>query len=95
MSKTYRLAPRAEVDVAEIFAYIAEDNLDSALRVEQEFHDAFRLLAAKPRIGYTRPKIDPKYRFHPVYSYQIIFLPDSDPLEIVRVWHSAQRSPKL
>lgn len=45
MSRTYRLAPRAQADVEDIFRYIADDDLEAALRVDQEIDEACLLLS--------------------------------------------------
>jgi plasmid stabilization system protein ParE len=97
MSKTYRLAPLAQADVEDIFRYVADDDLEAALRVDQEIDEACLMLASRPLMGHTREdlKLGPEYRVWPIYSYLIIYRPDSDPLEVVRVWHGAQKFPSL
>ena len=51
MSRGYRLTPEARAHLDEICAFIAEDNVDAALRVLDPFKHAFGQLAARPEIG--------------------------------------------
>ena len=97
MSRAYRLAPLAQQDAEDLFDYIADDDFQTALRIEQELTDVFRLLASRPHIGHTREDLQlPSHlRVWPFYSYLIVYRPESKPLEIVRVWHSAQKLPRL
>jgi antitoxin ParD1/3/4/toxin ParE1/3/4 len=53
----YALHPEAFTDIDEIWEYIAEHNVDAADRVVGEVFDAFRALAASPRIGHRRPDL--------------------------------------
>jgi antitoxin ParD1/3/4/toxin ParE1/3/4 len=50
-----------------------------------------RRLAQMPGLGHLREELsDEPVRFFPVYSYLIIYRPETDPLEIVRVLHGAR-----
>lgn len=97
MSQAYRLAPLAQQDVEDLFDQIAADDFETALRVEQELTDAFLLLASRPHIGHTRAdlQLPPHLRVWPFYSYLIVYRPQTKPLEIVRVWHGAQKFLRL
>lgn len=45
-----------------------------------------RLLAERPGIGHTRTDLaDETVRFWPVFSYLVIYRPDTNPIQIVRV----------
>ena len=95
MSRTFRLTESAQRDVEDVFERIAADDFATALRIEEELFDTFALLASRPLIGHVREElgiVDP-HRAWPVYSYLIIYRPETTPLEIDRVWHSAQRIP--
>jgi plasmid stabilization system protein ParE len=79
-------SPAARLDLLEIWEYIARDNLDAADRVEREIQETVSMLARNPSLGHWRRDLTSKpVRFWPVYSYLIIYLPDSRPLEIVRI----------
>ncbi len=97
MRKKFTVAPRAKQDLSDLLTYLAEDDTDTAFRVVDEIEDLFQQIADTPFGGHTREDlgIDDRYRVWPIYSWLVIYLPDRNPLEIVRVWHSAQHSPKL
>lgn len=97
MSKAFRLSTPAKVDADQLVLRIAEDDWRTALRIDDELENTFELLASRPRIGHTRTDLDipARLRVWPFYSWLIIYDPATKPLEIVRVWHSAQRRPSL
>ncbi len=87
----YVLTPLAEDDLLEIGRYIANDSLEGASRVLNELHQAMTLLARQPLIGHRRPDLAAEpYRFWPVFSYLIVYRPDTTPVQIVRVVHGAR-----
>jgi plasmid stabilization system protein ParE len=97
MRKAFRLSAPAKLDADELVLRIAEDDWQTALRIDDELESTFALLASRPHIGHTRTDLDipPHLRVWPFYSWLIIYDPATKPLEIVRVWHGAQRKPKL
>ena len=57
-------------------------------RVEATIRAKIALLAANPGVGHTRPDLmDEPVRFLSVWSYLIVYLPDSKPLKVVRILH--------
>ena len=90
---------QAELDVDEIAARIAENNLDAALRFLRAVENAYELLAAWPRIGTRRIARNPSLcglRSYPIRrfrNYLIFYLPFEDGVEIVRVIHGARDLP--
>jgi plasmid stabilization system protein ParE len=80
------LTPSASRDLAEIEAYISQDSPDIARRVILELQEAMQRLAESPNLGHRRSDVDdPRYRFWVLYSYLIVYLPDTNPLQIIRV----------
>jgi plasmid stabilization system protein ParE len=77
MSQAYRLAPLAQQDVEDLVDYIAADDFETALRVEQELTDAFLLIASRPHIGHTRAdlQLPPHLRVWAFYSCLIVYRP--------------------
>jgi plasmid stabilization system protein ParE len=51
VSPRYRLTPSAQQDVDRITDFVAEDNVDAALRVYDALEEAFRHLAERPGMG--------------------------------------------
>jgi len=83
----YVISAQAQSDLDDIWEYISKDNLEAADRVRDALEKKMRELARLPGIGHPRPDVHPAYRFQRVYSYLIIYLPDTRPLQIVRVLH--------
>jgi plasmid stabilization system protein ParE len=60
------------------------------------FVEAFRLLASRPALGYSREDLRiPSLRFWPVGSYLIVYLAAKRPIEIVAVVHGARDVPTV
>ena len=83
---SYFLYPKAELDLEEIWFYIAEDNVQNARKFIDKIEEKFQLLSEFPYMG-----VEWKYyRMYPVGDYNIIYQPVDYGVEIVRVLHSAQ-----
>src|SRR5438067_1328116 len=94
--KQYRLTPSAAGDLEAIYEHIAADNLPAAGRMLQRFTEAFRKLADMPRMGHLREDLtEEPFRFWAVGVYLIIYRPDTDPLEILRVVHGSRDVRRL
>jgi plasmid stabilization system protein ParE len=80
------LSQEALSDLDEIWLYIAQDNPTAADRVVDELYAASYKLAEFPGMGHLREDlIDEPLRFWSVYQYLIIYRPEAQPIEIVRV----------
>ena len=87
----YVLVPEARNDLLEILDYIADESVDSALRVHGRFVEIFELLAKNPDVGHYREDLTSRpVRFFPVYSYLVVYLDGTSPLQIVRVLGGSQ-----
>jgi toxin ParE1/3/4 len=78
----YLISPQARQDLFEISDYIADDNLDAALRLRDRLFAAFGRLATRPGLGHVRGDLVPAefgVRFWPVGSYLVIYRPPSCP----------------
>lgn len=96
MSVRYVLSPEAQADVDEIGAYITRDSIDAALKVYDALEAAFELLAERPGIGHSREYLtNRRLKFWRVYSYLVVYTPESRPLTIVAVLHSARDVEQL
>jgi plasmid stabilization system protein ParE len=90
----YVLSVAAELDLDEIWEYIAQDNLDSADRWIGKLFDAFQLLAQTPAIGHKREDLTPlPVLFWPVGAYLILYRVQSEWIEIVAVTQGARDIP--
>jgi plasmid stabilization system protein ParE len=82
----YFYSPQARLDLLEIWEYIAADDLDAADRIEQEIQENISKLANNPGLGHLRRDLTSKpVRFWAVYSFLVIYDPNTQPLEIVRI----------
>jgi plasmid stabilization system protein ParE len=92
----YVLSTGAELDLDEIWEYIAQDNIDSADRWIGKLFDAFEAIARNPGIGHTRRDLTEfPVQFWPVGAYLIIYRNQSNTIEIVAVTHGARDVPSF
>ena len=68
-------------------SYFRSDDIEAADRVRDEIYEAILRVIMMPTIGHLREDLadDKTLRFWPIRHYLIIYRPDSQPLEIVRV----------
>ena len=82
----YLISPDARIDLIEIWDYIAKDNINAADCVAQEFRETMALLAANPELGHIRKDLTSRpVRFWRIYSYLIVYSPETRPMEVVRI----------
>ncbi len=89
MSVPYILAPQAARDLISIRQYLRrEASQPTADRVEAELRREFEYLAQYPAAGHRRDDLTAApVRFLSVYSYAIVYLPESKPVQIVAIVH--------
>lgn len=91
----YTKRPRAQVDLLEIWAFIARDNRRAADRLLDRIETQCRMLAGSPGLGRARPEIAPDARAWVVGQYLILYRAIDDGIEVVRVVHGARRIEKI
>lgn len=86
------LTPTARGDLSEIAKYIKQQgSKNAAKRVTTEVRRSMQALADMPGKGHLRRDLaDESLRFWAVYSYLIVYRPETRPLQIVRVLHGAR-----
>lgn len=84
------LTRRAKLDLAEIWEYIAANNLTAANQVVQRFGNAFGRIAHMPSLGEVYPGSLPGTRFLTSGAYVIVYILQHDRVQISRVLHSAR-----
>ena len=89
MKSRYVLAPEAAGDLVRIWRYIsAQTSVAAADRVEAAILNRIAFLASAPGAGHWRKDLtDKPVRFFPVYSYLIVYLPETKPLQIASILH--------
>lgn len=82
----FTLARRASNDLLQIHDYIAQDDRTAADAVLDDVRTAMRRLVQHPGLGHLRDDLgDERLRVWTVHSYLVIYRPDTEPLQIVRV----------
>jgi plasmid stabilization system protein ParE len=80
-----RITPSARLDLLDIWKYIARDSSVAADRVIGQIRANFQKIAEMPGIGHVREELGPTYRVWSVYSYLVVYRPDANPVQIIRV----------
>src|ERR1700751_6236089 len=89
MKSRYVLSPEAVEDLASIWQYIqTQSSVGMADRVESVIRERSAFLVRNPGAGHQRRDLtDLLVRFFPVYSYLIVYRPETNPLQIVSILH--------
>ena len=89
MKGRYVLAPEAAFDLVQIWRYLKKQGSSTiADRGESVIRDKVVFLAANPGAGHWRKNLtDAAVKFFPVYSYLIVYRPDTKPLQVVSILH--------
>ena len=92
MSSRFVLSAPACDDLDEILTYVLEQSgPQRAQHVANRLQRAFCKLADSPGLGHRREELtSAPVLFWSVWSYLVIYKPDTSPLEIVRVLHGAR-----
>jgi len=91
---TYILGPDAELDLDQIWEYIARDSIDAADRWMDKLFDAFGALGRTPGMGHRRQDLTRHpVLFWPVGAYLIIYRAQRSPIEIVAVTQGSRDIP--
>jgi antitoxin ParD1/3/4/toxin ParE1/3/4 len=95
--KAFELSPEAEEDVWSIWQYLAQEaGLAVANRVEAALFAKMEFLARMPGIGHWRRDLtDEPVKFFSVYSYLIVYRPETKPMQIAAVLHGRRDVEQL
>ena len=90
--RRYILAPEAALDLVEIWRYLKNKaSVEIAEKVERAIRDKFLFLAGTPGAGHWRRDLtDEPVRFFAVYSYLIVYRPETKPLQVVAILHGSR-----
>jgi antitoxin ParD1/3/4/toxin ParE1/3/4 len=97
MRGRYLFAPEAAADLVQIWRYIKKQStVEMADRVESVIRDRIGFLAENPGAGHWRKNLtNQSVKFFPVYSYLIVYRPDTKPLQIVSILHGRRDLEKI
>lgn len=92
--KKYVLSVGAELDLGEIWEYIADDRIAAADRWIEKLFDAFEALAEAPGIGHKREDLTAyPILFWPVGAYLVLYRVAARRIEIVAVTQGSRDIP--
>lgn len=97
MKPHYVVAPQAARDLMQIWRYLSREGSEEiADRVESVIRSKFVYLANFPSGGHLRPDLTiAAVRFLPVYSYLIVYRPETKPLQIIAILHAKRDVTKI
>jgi plasmid stabilization system protein ParE len=97
MSVCYALAPEAALDLVQIWRYIKkQSSVAVADRVESVIRDRIVFLARTPGAGHWSKNLtDETVKFFPVYSYLIVYRPETKPLQVVAILHGHRNVERI
>jgi plasmid stabilization system protein ParE len=92
MTRRYLLAPQAARDLVRIWRYIRRQaGRETADRVESVIRTKCAYLASFPEAGHHRHDLtSADVRFFSVYSYLIVYRPQTKPLQVVTILHGSR-----
>jgi toxin ParE1/3/4 len=97
MKPRFVLSPEAVEDLASIWNYIrTQSSIDMADRVESVIREQIIFLSRNSRAGHARKDLtDLGVRFFPVYSYLIVYRPETAPLQVVAILHGRREVDRV
>lgn len=87
--------PQAEVDLEEIWWYIAQNNPKNADNFLDFILEKCLFLAESPYLGKKRDELLKNLRSFPVRNYVIFYFPLKNGIDIVRVMHGSRDIDKV
>lgn len=84
------LRPQAELDILEIWEFIAAESVSAADRWVDDLDEKSSLWATQPMMGRARDELAPGIRSLPFGRYVVFFAPLPDGIDVVRVMHGAR-----
>jgi plasmid stabilization system protein ParE len=92
MTRRYVLAPQAARDLVQIWRYVnREVGREAADRVESVIRTKCVYLASFPGAGHWRQDLTcADVRFFSVFSYLIVYRPETKPLQVVALLHGSR-----
>lgn len=84
------ISPEAEIDLLEIWLYIAEDSPENADRFQDKLANKARKLSESSEIGIDRPELGQGLKSFPVDRYLLYYRSIQTGIELVRVLHGSR-----
>jgi antitoxin ParD1/3/4 len=95
--RRYILAPEAALDLVQIWRYIKNNaSLEMADRVESVIREKIVFLAGNSGAGHWRRDLtEEPVRFFSIYSFLIVYRPETKPLQVVAILHGSRDVEEL
>jgi toxin ParE1/3/4 len=81
---------RAEIDLLEIWSFIAKNDPMAADRQLDQIDSACKMLAGNPHGGPRREDLAPGVRFYPVGNYLVFYSVVEDGIAVARIIHGSR-----
>jgi toxin ParE1/3/4 len=94
MSRLER-TPRAELDLLQVWVYVAERNFPAAEKLLARIEATVELLAKQPMMGERIDRISPGLRRFSVGEYVVAYRPLEDGIRLLRVVHGSRDFQRL
>lgn len=91
----YRLSREARDDIGEIVNYIAKENIDAAIALDESFNDCFEMLGKWRESGRDRPDVHVGLRSFPHRRYVIFYRLEQKSVIIIRVLHGSRDTESI
>ena len=97
MRRRYVLAPEAALDLVRIWRYVKNNaSLEMADRVESAIREKIAHLSGRPGAGHWRKDLtEEPVKVFSVYSYLIVYRPETKPLQVVAILHGSRDVAEL
>jgi toxin ParE1/3/4 len=95
MNNAFIVSPLAKQDMREIWKFISKVNSLSADKLIEEITSKFSILAQFPEMGRTRNDLLLYLRSFAVKNYLILYQPNAQGVEILRVVHASRDMAKI
>ncbi|MFM7426534.1 MAG: type II toxin-antitoxin system RelE/ParE family toxin [Elainella sp.] len=82
--------PLAELDLIDIWDYIAEDSLDRADEFLDRLEKKLAMLARNPELGRRREELLPNLRSFPIGNYVVFYQEIDSGIDLIRVLHGSR-----
>jgi toxin ParE1/3/4 len=82
--------PLAELDLWEIWDYIADDSLDRADDFLDRVDEKLQSLARTPGMGRRREELLPGLQSFPVGNYVVFYRAIEDGIDVIRILHGSR-----
>ena len=82
--------PRAELDLLDIWDYIADDSLDRADEFLDRVEGKLQTLARNPGLGRRREELLTGLHSFPIGNYVVFYLEIENSIDVIRVLHGSR-----